>query len=112
MDLLKVEIARHRDKLIKLSKLSVDQVDTNIDLFCSRIKFVDTIILSNEQIESAIEITKDIDINDSLFVALASYLNAKLWTGDIKLAKGLTQKRIDLVITTNDVYFLYKKSMN
>lgn len=55
VDLLKIEIARHRDKLVKLSKLSVDQVETNIDLLCSRIKFVDTIILSNEQIESALK---------------------------------------------------------
>ena len=50
VDLLRIEIARHHDKLVKLSKLSEDQIETNIELLCSRIKFVDSIVLSNEQI--------------------------------------------------------------
>lgn len=50
----------------------------------------------------------DIDENDVLFVALANHINAQLWTGDKKLAKGLKRKGYSKIISTNE---LYEKSL-
>ena len=45
----------------------------------------------------------DIDINDTIFVALAKNLKAKIWTGDKVLIAGLKNKRFKDVITTREM---------
>jgi len=45
----------------------------------------------------------DIDINDTIFVALAKNLKAKIWTGDKALIAGLKNKRFKDVITTREM---------
>jgi predicted nucleic acid-binding protein len=53
-------------------------------------------------------LTKDIDEDDTPFIALGIELNAKLWTGDKVLSKGLAKKGVDIIITTADL----KNSLN
>jgi len=45
-----------------------------------------------------------IDIDDTIFVAFTNYLKGKLWTGDKKLIKGLTDKGYTRFITTDALY--------
>ncbi len=46
----------------------------------------------------------DIDQKDVVFVSSAMALNAKLWSGDKKLIKGLKSKGNDIVVQTKDIY--------
>jgi len=48
-------------------------------------------------------LTKDVAEFDTPFVAFALELDAPLWTGDKKLKKGLSEKGIDWVLSTDIV---------
>lgn len=74
----------------------------------STINFVSEEQISEQSWIKAFELTKDIDEDDTPFVALGIELNAKLWTGDKMLAKGLAKKGIDTIITTVDLKKLIK----
>ena len=52
---------------------------------------------------SSEKITKDIDIDDTDFVALTRFLKATLWTGDKVLHNGLKEIGFKKVLNTNDL---------
>ena len=74
----------------------------------SYITFVSEELISERSWISAYGLTKDVDEDDTPFVALALELNTKLWTGDKTLAKGLYQKGSDLIIGTTEMKNLLK----
>jgi predicted nucleic acid-binding protein len=47
--------------------------------------------------------TKNIDINDTDFVALASFLKATLWTGDKILYNGLKKNKFKHIVNTAEL---------
>lgn len=55
------------------------------------------------------ELTKDVDFNDVMFVALTLHFNGKLWTGDKVLIKALMQKGFTRFITTQELIEKLKK---
>ena len=67
------------------------------------ITFIHEGLLPEKTIHTAEKILKDIDINDTIFVALAKNLNAKIWTGDKELIAGLKNKRFKDVVTTREM---------
>lgn len=87
--LLKDEIIEHKDKIKKLSGFTELQFQQTYQLISNKIQFIDDILLSDKDISKAVELVKDIDDNDLLFVALNNHLHSVLWTGDKKLANGL-----------------------
>ena len=102
-ELLKIELNRYSDKLRKASKLSNQQLSE------SRLRIMEVITTVSEELISiaswtaAYALTKNIDENDTPFVALAIELNARLWTGDRKLARGLALGKTDLTISTSEL---------
>lgn len=101
---LYVEILKHKEKVLKYSRLSEDQfLEMTYKIF-RRISFIneDDIPLNIRQ--QAIEITKPIDEKDSPFVSLAIYLDGILWTGDKKLYKGLKDKSAIDIMNTEELY--------
>lgn len=92
-----IEILKHQTKLLKNSKLNSDELLELLHLLTSRIEFISekTISLTNKK--KAYEFCKDIDVNDTPFVALSLELDAKLWTGDKKLKNKINKEKfIDL----------------
>lgn len=89
---MRYEIQNHWKKLKKISKLSEEQLQIAYTLVLSRLKFI------NEEI-----ITKDVDIDDIDFVALSAFLDAKLWTGDKILYKGLRKIGFRDVLNTAEL---------
>ena len=75
-----------------------------INLFESRIFFIDEELLPVAIISEAKEYVADIDFDDFAFVAMAKYLDAWLWTGDKNLSTGLKQKGFSRVFSTADLY--------
>ncbi|RYX80159.1 hypothetical protein EON73_05685 [bacterium] len=75
-----------------------------ISIVTNKIKFISIDLISNEAYQKVNYLIADIDPEDTEFVALAEYLNTKLWTGDKALIKGLTQKGWNKFISTNELF--------
>ena len=105
--LLKVEILNHKTKILSISGLTPQQFDKSFKTITDRINFVDEILISDNDIQKALDLVSVIDENDTLFVALTNHLNAKLWTGDKKLVSGLKKKGYTKTISTDDLHLLF-----
>ncbi len=104
-----VEILKHKDKLLKFS--SYKEVDFLELYYCilRKLKFINEEHIPFRIWEQALFITKDIDENDTPFVALTIYLDGILWSGDKKIMKCLEKKDFNKYITTKDLIVLLEK---
>lgn len=105
--LLKDEIIEHKDKILNSTKFSETQFDDTFQLIIGRISFLDDILLTDMDINKAMDLVTGIDENDVLFVALNNHLLANLWTGDKRLINGLRKKGYLRIVTTNDLYDVF-----
>jgi predicted nucleic acid-binding protein len=106
--LLKEELKRYTSKIAAYSKLTQNDLIDIEKAVLSTIIFVSEEAISEQSWTQAFALTKDIDEDDTPFIALGIELNAKLWTGDKVLSNGLTKKGADVVITTADLKKLIK----
>ncbi len=90
-----LEIFKHKEKILKHTKTSEAEVYEYLIFVLQRIHFINEEIISVENRRVAYELCKDIDKNDTPFVALALELGAWLWSSDKKLIKGLQKKGFD-----------------
>ena len=102
-ELLIEEVNRYSDKIEKFSKLNSTQISICKSLLFRSIQFVSEELISDESWIKAIELTKDIDEDDTPFVALAIQMNSKLWSGDKKLTNGLLSKNSEIIYTTQQL---------
>ncbi len=101
------ELAKHQQKLLKILQLdAIEQLDELRFLVTQNIKFISEFQISNKDWKVADELTKDVDSDDMIFVALTSYLEATLWTGDKKLRTGLKNKGYEPVMNTQELLIL------
>ena len=71
-----------------------------------KLKFINEEIIPQETWLVSEKITKDIDIDDSDFVALTKFLKATLWTGDKTLYNGLKKKGFKKLLNTSELLAL------
>ena len=108
-DLLLLELENHKDKLIKLSKEKANNIEKIISIIIKRIKFIDLELIPKIFLVEAEKLLAGIDIDDTEFVALTTYLNGKLWTGVKKLIKGLNKKGWHNFISSDELYALLNR---
>jgi len=107
LDQLKDELTDHKDKILQISNFSDEEFIEAKELATSKIRFIrDSIIHKNDFIEAE-RLLADIDPDDTAFLALALNLNGKLWTGDLKLIRGLNNMDIYQTLTTSELYEIY-----
>lgn len=102
-DFLRLEILKHRNKLLKLTKLPELELAELEALVTKNISFINEGLLPQALLQSIEILLKNIDQSDTPFVALARHLDAKLWTGDMHLYSGLKAKRFINVISTTEL---------
>ena len=102
-ELLKEELKKYSPKISAYSKLNQHDLASVEALLFSTITFVAQELISDQSWMKAYALTKDVDEDDTPFVALGIELNARLWTGDKVLSKGLSKKGSDITITTADL---------
>lgn len=86
------EIYKHKEKLLKSSKLTDSEFYLYFNGIIERIKFIPTDFISIESRQKAYDLCHDVDVKDTPFIALSIELAIPLWTGDKKLKDGLKQK--------------------
>jgi predicted nucleic acid-binding protein len=79
---MRAEIEKHWDKLKKISKLSNQQLNESNFKILAKIHFVNEELIPEKIWIQSEDIARDIDIDDTDFIALTKYLKASLWTGD------------------------------
>lgn len=103
---LRIEIQRHRNKLLKITKLTEYQLAELEELVTQHITFIDERLIPQDLlIKTEIQL-KAIDPDDTVFVALTKHLEGKLWTGDLQLYNGLKAKRFKGIILTSELSLL------
>lgn len=103
-----IEIQKHKKRICSENNISLslfDKLLTKLTLFF--LVFSEREI-STAYIEKAFELTSDIDKNDAIYVAFALALDAMLWTGDLKLYRGLRRKNFSNVVTTKEMNQIIK----
>src|SRR5665647_182391 len=100
---LRTEILRHRNKILKLTKLTEDELVELEELITHKITFINERLLPQELLLKTEILLKSIDPNDTPFVALTKHLEGKLWTGDMQLYNRLKAKRFKDIILTADL---------
>jgi predicted nucleic acid-binding protein len=108
-DLLSIEIEEHKNKLKHLAGYSDSDLSNSISLITSKIRFINASLIPSSILISTQEFLKDIDIDDTEFVALTNHIHGKLWSGDKNLQNGLLLKGWTKFISTNELYQLIKK---
>lgn len=103
---LHTEIQKHRNKLLKLTSLSETELTELENLVTSNITFINEGLLPHSLLLKTETLLKNMDPNDTPFVALTKHLGGLLWTGDMQLYNGLKSKRFKAIITTPQLSFL------
>ena len=88
-DLLSLEIQKHKSKLKQFSGLSESELATSILLITSKIRFIDATLIPTEILLKAQALSRDIDIDDTEFIALTNHIRGKLWSGDKALQRRI-----------------------
>jgi len=107
-ELLIDELARYAPKIAAYTKLTPHQLTQIEQLVLTNVTLVSEELISERSWLEAYELTKDIDEDDTPFLALALELNSRLWTGDKVLAKGLQNKGSNLIISTAEMKAILK----
>ncbi|OYU83308.1 MAG: hypothetical protein CFE24_12010 [Flavobacterium sp. BFFFF2] len=105
-DYLQTEILRHREKLLKLTRITDEELTELEGFITHNITFINENLLPPQLVEETKIQLQDIDPFDIPFVALAKHLNAKLWTGDKKLYFPLKEQNFQHIISTLEMTVL------
>jgi len=104
---MQVEIFKHKQKILKYSKLEESELLEVVYLTLKKLSLVNENQINLENWQIADELTKDVDSKDIAFVALALQLDATLWTLDRKLQEHLIEKGFTNVVNTYELEQLF-----
>jgi predicted nucleic acid-binding protein len=89
------ELFKHKDRLLAATELSEDELLEAVSALFSRLSFEDEGAIPLGDWIQARRLCSDVDEKDTPFVALTIHLNARLWTEDAELKRGLRAKGFD-----------------
>jgi predicted nucleic acid-binding protein len=101
---LRIEIQRHHDKLIKISRLTIDQLLESEFQICKSINFISDEQISYPNWDFAEDLVFDVDKKDISYIAFSRQFKAKVWSGDKALIKGLANKGFTNFISTDELW--------
>jgi predicted nucleic acid-binding protein len=102
------EFKKNAPRICKSLGLSIALFNENVSLLLQHIVTVNEDEIVDEIFSEAYQLTKSIDENDTPYVAMALALSALLWTGDMKLYRGLKRKGFQLAVTTRELKEILK----
>ena len=110
-DFIFEEINNHINEIMIVTKKSKKDLKQILNLLTKNVSIIEISKIPLVHINAAIEIVKDIDIDDTFFVALHLFKKHKIWTTDKPLRDGLILKGYDICISTTELKTkIYKKN--
>jgi predicted nucleic acid-binding protein len=109
---IRFELIEHKERIKSIGKLSEERFVELYAMILQNIRTLNHSIIPVKSYQSAIEICKGIDLDDTPFIATNDYVRGKLWTGDIKLINGLVDKGYKRFITTSELYADFIQKVN
>lgn len=104
------EVQEHLPEIERGTGKSKHLILKKLKALTAKITIIELEAVSSKHYYDAIEIVRDIDIDDMPFVALYFHTGHRIWTGDKVLIKGLKKKGYNICITTSELkQSLYKK---
>ncbi|MEQ9098679.1 MAG: PIN domain-containing protein [Imperialibacter sp.] len=100
---LLTEIESHREKLRQLAGYTQEQYDDVFAQISNRIKILDVRLIPVALMKNALHLTRDVDVDDTEFIALTDHIKGKLWSGDKALISGMQAKGWDKFILSKDL---------
>jgi predicted nucleic acid-binding protein len=101
------ELENHVDKILAITGYNEAEYQQIKSFVTKNIEFIDSAKINKENWGISYLLLKDIDEDDTSFIALNLEVNGILWTGDNKLIKGLQNKNYNNIITTDMLYTKY-----
>lgn len=92
---LLVELFKHRQRIVERSRATEEEVLSYLNQVVQKIHFFNEELISLENFFEAYHLCKDVDENDTAYIALTLELNGELWTRDDVLKAGLRQRGFD-----------------
>ncbi|MEN0050152.1 MAG: PIN domain-containing protein [Bacteroidota bacterium] len=98
-----VEIFKHKERILKKSKASEEEIYEFLIELLNVIQFINEQQISTANIIHAFRICKDVDEKDTIFIALSLEFGYKIWTRDEELKEGLKRKGFDNFFEDSDL---------
>jgi len=95
-----VELFKYKEKIRGKSSLEEDEILELLYGLLKKINIFDEVSVTEESLQKAFELCKDVDEKDTPFVAIVMELDGLLWTGDKALKDGLASKGFDSFFET------------
>ena len=97
---MRYEIDKHWSKLKRISKLSDEDIKESLFRIFTKIHFINEDLIPSKIWLKAEALMSLVDID---FVALTTYMDGILWTGDKALYNGLKKKGFKKVLNTQEL---------
>ncbi|MDZ4822809.1 MAG: PIN domain-containing protein [Flavobacteriales bacterium] len=91
------EIEEHKGKLKKLSKYSDSELNRAVFLINKKIRFINPGFIPKAIFAKAENLARDIDIDDTEFIALTEHIRGKFWSGDTQLRTSSREKKMEKI---------------
>jgi len=98
------EIEENKTKIKILTDYTDHDLKRIIELITGRIRFINARLISKKSYQSAEFLVRDIDEDDTEFIALTEHIRGKFWSGDKELRRGLMKKNWNKFITTVELF--------
>lgn len=102
------ELQKHQTKLKNIAGYGDEDIARIISIVTKHIQFIDVRLISEKSYATALVLTRDVDIDDTEFVALTEHLKGKLWTGDKVLLNHLAKRGWNRAINTAQLLAILK----
>ena len=87
-----VELFKHKERILRNSKSTEENNLEYLSSLLHHINFINEDLIPTEIWLKAFQFCKDVDENDTVFIALSMFLNFPIWTRDNNLKSGLMVK--------------------
>lgn len=94
-----IELFKHKERLLRASRLSEEELLEALQALVARIDFVTEANIPLGTWMEAHRLCRDVDEKDTAFVALTLHLDGQLWTEDEELKSGLRARGFNRFFT-------------